>query len=227
MSLDATSRETLGNPLVAGMTGPILCWLDEFEPETIRFFLLSTHYRRPIDFSQQRLREVQTGMETFYRFFKRFERITGEDFYALPAPRQRSAGELDPQGDPFLADVAEQRSRFLEWMDDDFNTGGAIGVLYDLVRRLNKFADDEALEEPGQRTPARLSALKRGAVVLREVALTLGLFRQPPAETSAADDQLTGKLVELLIEARADARKAARRHRLEPRGVAYAVARRL
>ncbi len=55
--------------------------LKQFAPETIRFFLLSTHYRRPIDYSETRLREVEKGMEAFYNFFKQFERVTGESFY--------------------------------------------------------------------------------------------------------------------------------------------------
>ena len=46
--------------------------LKQFEAETIRFFLLSTHYRRPIDFSEERIEQVGTGLETFYRFFKRY-----------------------------------------------------------------------------------------------------------------------------------------------------------
>jgi len=46
--------------------------LELFQPETIRFFLLATHYRRPIDFSEERIREVETGLSTFYRFFKRY-----------------------------------------------------------------------------------------------------------------------------------------------------------
>jgi cysteinyl-tRNA synthetase len=92
-------------------------------------------------------------------------------------------------------------------MDDDFNTGGAIGVLYDLVRRLNKFCDDEKLEEPGRRDPAKAAALARGATAFRELALTLGLFRAPPPQQPEGNDQLTGKLVELLIQVRADARK--------------------
>ncbi len=65
-----------------------------FTAEQVRFFLLSTHYRRPIDFSVQRIREVGVGLESFYRFFQRFRRITGEDFYQVPFPRRRSEGEL-------------------------------------------------------------------------------------------------------------------------------------
>jgi cysteinyl-tRNA synthetase len=183
--------------------------LADFEPETIRFFLLSTHYRRPIDFSEGRIREVGTGLATFYRFFKRYQRVTDKSFYEIAPAARRSDGDFDPKDDPLLKDVAEHRERFLEAMDDDFNTGGAIGVLFDLLRALNKFADDEKLEEPSKRQPAKLATLEQGAKTLRELAASLGMFRTPPQEkSSASSDALVGKLVELLIEVRADARKA-------------------
>jgi cysteinyl-tRNA synthetase len=182
--------------------------LKQVQPETIRFFLLSTHYRRPIYFSEDRIQEVATGMETFYRFFKRYQRVTGESFYDLEAPAQRTVGEFEPDGDRLLADVAEHRNRFLEAMDDDFNTGGATGVLFDMVRRLNKFVDDEKLEGNGNADAARLASLRQGATTFRELAATLGLFRKPALETSGADDQLVGQLLDLLLDIRADLRKA-------------------
>jgi cysteinyl-tRNA synthetase len=181
--------------------------LQDFDGETIRFFILSTHYRRPIDYSQGRLREVETGLQTFYRFFQRYERITGQDSYALDAPARRTDGDFDPGDDRLLADLAELRGRFLESMDDDFNTGGAIGDLFELVRRLNKFADDERLEGARSPDPARLESLSRGTLVLKELAGTLGLFRRPPAAAGREDSELSGKLVELLIDVRAEARK--------------------
>ena len=92
-------------------------------------------------------------------------------------------------------------------MDDDFNTGGGIGALFDLVRALNKFVDDEKLEEPGKRAPEKLESLTRGTTALRELAATLGLFRKPPQEKSAGGDDLAGKLMKLLIDLRAEARK--------------------
>lgn len=72
---------------------------------------------------------------------------------------------------------------------------------------LNKFADDEKLEEPGKRSSETVGQLRRGAIVLRELAATLGLFRQAKEEKAPGGDQLAGKLMELLIELRADARK--------------------
>ncbi len=197
-------------------SAPFREMLGQFSGETIRFFVLSTQYRRPIDYSEERLREVETGMDTFYRFFKRFERVTGESYYAISAPATRKEADSDrlaaagtaAHEAPLLAAVAEQRSRFLEAMDDDFNTGGAIGALFDLVRALNKFVDDEKLEEPGKRTPEKLDVLRRGATTLRELAGTLGLFRKPPQEkTPDGGDDLAGKLMTLLIDLRAEARK--------------------
>ncbi|MGW8256568.1 MAG: cysteine--tRNA ligase [Thermoguttaceae bacterium] len=181
--------------------------LKRFTPETIRFFLLSTHYRRPIDYSESRFGEVESGMGAFYNFFKQFQRVSDESFYRLAAPTSRAAGRLDAGSDPILKTAASNRERFLEAMDDDFNTGGAIAALFDLVRALNKFIDDEKLEEPARRDPARLASLKKGAVVLRELTATLGLFREAPKEASIGDDALLGKLMNIFIELRADARK--------------------
>jgi cysteinyl-tRNA synthetase len=182
--------------------------LARHQPEAIRFFLLSTHYRRPIDYSEERLKEVATGLESFYRFFKRFERVTGESFYRLPRPVERAAGELEPGGQPLVERVAELRRKFLEAMDDDFNTGGAIGDLFELVRLLNKFIDDEKLEAPGQRAEAKVAALRQGTTVLAEISGTLGLFRKPVEPAANGDeDTLVDKLMALILELRAVARK--------------------
>jgi cysteinyl-tRNA synthetase len=180
---------------------------EKFQPETVRFFLLATHYRRPIDFSAERIRSVGTGLDAFYRFFKRYERVTGESFYKIDAPQTRAAGQFDAGSDALLKVVAEHRDRFLESMDDDFNTGGATGVLFELVRRLNKFVDDENLEEPSKRDPAKRASLTQGAKTLRELASVLGIFRKAPEEAGGGDDQLTGQLMQLLIDLRAEARK--------------------
>ncbi|MGQ9505274.1 MAG: cysteine--tRNA ligase [Thermogutta sp.] len=183
--------------------------LAEYRPETIRFFILSTHYRRPIEFSERRLTEMETAIETFYRFFERFERITGRSFYSLVAPQRRQEGDFVGGEDRFLAEVHSNRARFLEFMDDDFNTGGAIGELFELVRRLNRFIDETRLEEVAHRSPERLASLQHGAVVLRELGSVLGLFRRPPAKRQLAEEGgLVSKLLDLLVSIRSEARKA-------------------
>jgi cysteinyl-tRNA synthetase len=93
-------------------------------------------------------------------------------------------------------------------MDDDFNTGGAIGDLFELVRLLNKFVDDEKLEAPGQRAEAKVTALRQGATVLAEISGTLGLFLEPVEHAAGGgEDALVDKLMALVLELRAAARK--------------------
>ena len=111
------------------------------EPETLRFFLLATHYRRPIDYSEERLEEIRRGLDGFYRFFERFERITGKNFYKLKPPASRRPFEAGQPSAEFLVEVVRFWEQFLEHMDDDFNTGGAIGMLYELLTALNRFAE--------------------------------------------------------------------------------------
>jgi len=179
--------------------------LQRHAPETIRFFLLSTHYRRPIDYSEERIEEVGTGFDQFYRYFRRYERVTGDSFYRIQAARTRREGGLASSGDGLLTEVAQCRTRFLEAMDDDFNSGGAVGDLFELVRALNKFIDEKKLEG-GQPQPSQLEPLKQGTAVLRELAGTLGLFRKPPESRDSPDNDLVGKLMSLLIDLRAEAR---------------------
>ncbi|MGL6226157.1 MAG: cysteine--tRNA ligase [Thermoguttaceae bacterium] len=182
--------------------------LERFAPDTIRFFILSSHYRRPIDFSMERIEQVETGLETFYRFFKRYERIVGKSFYSEPIASSRPTGAVEPDSNPFLQQVVDCRNKFLEMMDDDFNTGGGIGVLFDLLRILNKFADEQRLEEPGQKTQRLLDDFVGGVRVLRELCGVLGLFREPFKEKGTEKkDELVQKLMELIIELRANARK--------------------
>ena len=61
--------------------------------ERIRFFLLRTHYRSTVLFNEPAIEEAGIGLESFYRLFKRYERITGKSFYDLKFPTTREAGE--------------------------------------------------------------------------------------------------------------------------------------
>jgi cysteinyl-tRNA synthetase len=180
--------------------------LQRLSPETLRFFLLATHYRRPIDFGEDRLQETQRSLDNFYRFFERFQRITGSRFFELSAPSKRSSFEPGNTNTDFLVEVARHRGTFLEHMDDDFNTGGAIGVLFELLTTLNRFADVRKLEE-GKGDAVTLNDLQRGVVVLRELSHILGLFREAPTARKTEDDSLVNGLMQLLIDLRGEARK--------------------
>jgi len=173
--------------------------------ERIRFFLLRTHYRSTIVFNDEGIEEAGTGLETFHRFFERLARVTGDDFYRLPAITARSAGEFDPGDDALLASVHSQRTYFLANIDHDFNRGAAVSELFELVRLLNRFVDRQQLEDAAKPDSQSITSLRRGVQTLRELSSLLGLFLQPPVQ-AGGDDALAGKLMELMIALRAEAR---------------------
>jgi cysteinyl-tRNA synthetase len=181
--------------------------------EKLRFFLLRTHYRSTNVFGDEQLAESGAALDTFYRLFERYQRVTGESFYDLPVATSRAAGDERAgklAGDGLAAEAAKKRQAFLAAMDDDFNTGAAIAELFDLLRSTNRYVEQAKLEEaalPAEEKQRGVAELRHAAEVLRELSGILGLFRVPPARNQGADDELVGKLVQLLIEVRATARK--------------------
>ena len=178
-------------------------------PETVRFFLLSTHYRSPIDFSDGRIAETGKGLEGFYRLMETFQRITGRDFYSLQAADRRdrtAALPAEPAG--FFSEVAHLRDRFLEAMDDDFNTGGAVGSLFEMRKCINAFIAETKLDAGQSASETDLSSLTAAMTLLKELANLLGVFRKPIEKPGGgADDEFVGELMKLIIEVRAHARK--------------------
>ena len=199
----------MGSTKMAGSVGNVVNIVDllkRHSAETVRFLLLGTHYRSPIEYSDERLDEVKRSLDSFYRFFERFARITGDDFYKLPAGKPIDLKFAGP-----LADIVPPlRTKFFACMDDDFNTGGAVGGLYELLTALNKFADDHKLESPSAADEAK-AYFVRGVHVLREISGVLGLFwAAPAAVTLGGDDRLTAGLMQLLIDLRNNLRATAK-----------------
>ena len=174
--------------------------------ERIRFFLLKTHYRSTVLYGEEGLAETAGNLESFYRYFERFQKITKQRYFNLPARARREAGELEPAGDPLLAAVHKLRASFLDKMDDDFNTGGAVADLFDLVRELNKYADQQKVDEVADVKDAKVQTLIKATGVLRELSNILGLFRATPSQRGGASEGVVPKLMQLLIELRADSR---------------------
>ena len=177
--------------------------LERHRPEAIRVLLLSTHYRSPIHFGEDPLGESARAMEAFERLFVRSQRVSGKAFYALPC-RDRRVGDaaVAAAGD----EVKALREKFLAAMDDDFNTAIAIASLFDYVRVVNKFIDQHGLE--AKKPAAELATLDAMMLTLRELTGVLGLFLEPPQKAGGADEGLVAKLMELVIEIRANARKS-------------------
>jgi len=183
--------------------------LSEYPPELIRFFVLQTHYRRPIDVSDEALEAARKALNAFYRFFERIERLGGGSPYAggeaLQAVLEKTS---DPDARAFLQAFAEVRSRFEQAMDDDFNTAAALAVLFEAVTQANRFADEQRLEADKDAKREHIQALQAAGREVIELGRLLGLFEQRPPEAGGLGDEMASQLIDLLVEVRARVRKA-------------------
>ena len=175
--------------------------------ELLRFLILQSHYRSPIDFSEETLAAAKTGLGTFYRLLERLSRCTNSDPYHPPCTVEELRDPpLKESAAQFRTSVMNYRVRFLEAMDDDFNTAGAIGVLFEMAGQINKYLDTTRLETQADQ-PARQTAQAAGGSLLF-LARLLGLFVEPPPKPALADDGRMSGLVNLLVEVRQMARDA-------------------
>lgn len=181
--------------------------LDKFDPETLRFFILSAHYRSPIDFSDQNLDESRIGLERIYSCLSAID----EALNRIPASAELPAVEhLSPIGLELQEKITQFIPRFVEAMDDDFNTAQALGVIFETVRATNRF-----LAESKDFPPVAMSLIAHVRHLFDEVGTVLGLFSIKPSAwldgiKSARVDQIniTPDEIERLIVERAEARAA-------------------
>jgi cysteinyl-tRNA synthetase len=181
--------------------------LERFDPETLRFFILSAHYRSPIDFSDQNLNEAQSGLERIYVCLAAIdEALAGR---SIPVDIQfvfplASAGhELKEKAELFT-------DRFRDAMDDDFNSAQALGITFEMVRAANRFlAENKVLDD------VALALLDKVRGLFAEIGGVLGLFRSSPLEwldgiksAKASQMDIAPEEIERLILERAEARKA-------------------
>jgi cysteinyl-tRNA synthetase len=108
-----------------------------FPPEAVRFFLLSSHYRAPVNFSEETLRQAEAGLSRFNDFIGR----VGE---AIENGTSDTTKELD-------ARIRRARNEFTEGLDDDLNVSKALAALSDFVRDVNILMETEALGSEGAR----------------------------------------------------------------------------
>ena len=102
--------------------------LQQYDPEVVRFFILSAHYRSPIDFSDQNLKEARHGLTRFYEGLQAAAEVLSQ----CEVDSSIAAVEGDELGE-----------RFRAAMDDDFNTAQAIGFLFEGVRTMNRLMSEK------------------------------------------------------------------------------------
>ncbi len=142
--------------------------LDKFDPETVRFFLLSTHYRSPIEFSDEQLRESENSIDRYYTTVLRIN-----DFLEK---KEVVREELSSAGIIFKELLFPFREKFEEAMNDDFNTALALGHTFELIREANRFLDSKPSEWKDK------ELLLKTKDLLSEAGNILNIFNKNPYE---------------------------------------------
>lgn len=156
--------------------------MDKFHPEVIRFFIVSSHYRSPVNFSDTALKEAKNTLSRFYHSFKAYQQVYGE----------KTVETLDD-------DLVES---FNAAMRDDFNTAEAIAVLFEVNKELNRAVKDENAEQAA----VYYSTLRHLTNILGLVQHNVDEFLKSDIGQEALG--LSEEQIEDLIQQRKDAKKA-------------------
>jgi cysteinyl-tRNA synthetase len=174
--------------------------LKGYHPEVVRFFLLSRHYRSPIDFSSHGMEEAHQNLERFYQTLAGIDEIIAQD----KATEEVSEG-LSPEEMTVYRRAEDFTSHFEEAMDDDFNTAVAIAALFEISHDLNRL-----LQHPSPHAP---QVLQKGREAFALAGEVLGIFQDDPQSFLEAERlrrakalTLSEKEIEGLIKEREKAR---------------------
>jgi len=168
--------------------------LSLYHPEVLRLFLISKHYRSPLDFSRTDVLSVQSGLVRIYRTLERLEALLGPPVRTDEHVQDLLRGE---QTDPFLA-------QFTAAMDDDMNTPEAMGLVFERIRELNKRLDSGSTDEAVRR---ELEGKRQGLLTAGRV---LGVMGRAPdgflGELSTRAEEIDPDEIERMVEERSRAR---------------------
>lgn len=178
--------------------------LKKYSPEVVRFFLISTHYRSPIDFSDDRLDEAAKALTRFYNMFKDVE-IVVERTQKKTTTTQISNG-LKSAIANLEKHVNVFQTGFEEAMDDDFNTAAAIGRLFEMIKAINSTVQQIRSEETYLPNVAAL--VQEALSTVKTLGRILGLFTQNRvAEIDISEDKsLVNGLITIILEIRKQTR---------------------
>jgi len=136
------------------------------DPRVVRFYLLSTHFRSPIEFSEERLAEAELALARLAGAMEAANEVLG------PLHWERGQGPVSPE-DAGSDEARETIRLFEEAMDDDFNSAKALGHVFDLARCLNRWAG-------GRESAERRAGLEGGRRVLLDLTDVLGIDLMAP-----------------------------------------------
>ena len=177
--------------------------LGKFPGNVVRLFILGTHYRKPINFSMDKmedsrktLKNIVTSMNNFSEIIEKFSGKGSHEGEVSDNTGNNSINE-------FKEKVNQLDKKFMEAMDEDMNTPQALAVIFDQIKETKKFSVNVSSGEEAEALNYSYNSLGKK---LEEV-LGIELVLEEENKNLKNNDKLTGNLIELLIKLRADARK--------------------
>ncbi len=162
--------------------------LQDYDGETIRFFLLSAHYRSPLDYHESSLREAKSSLERVYNILKRMKEITGEQSQRTTDSNLRFLVE------DLSSHLKKMRTRFIHDMDDDFNTPAALSFIFEAVKKANLL-----LREGRSLDGSSQQVLLKTREKIKNLGDILGLFQKEEKKRLGEQEK---KLIEILVNIR-------------------------
>jgi len=143
-----------------------------YHPEVLRLFVLQSHYKSPLDFSEDSLAEARMGMNRFYETLKKMEDVPAGKRIDSSLKAEGLTGKEKNVHDH----IAGLRGRFTEAMDDDFNTARAMGYLFDTARLMNGYLGEKDFSATDQ----ALFVVHEAKTAMKEIGGVLGIFLDAP-----------------------------------------------
>jgi cysteinyl-tRNA synthetase len=176
--------------------------LAQYHPEVLRFFIFSTHYRNPLDFSEAAMIDATAGLDRLYECMAAIDDLQTAEI-AKDTPVAASAKDSQK-----LATIEE---RFQKVMDDDFNTAQALAILFDAVKVINKICQ----HLPARPSQTDLDLIRSSGAVIKKLAGIMGLLKEDAGsylrqkQSALLEDlEISEADIVQLIQERKDARAA-------------------
>lgn len=145
-------------------------FLEKYGAETLKYLLLSGHYRSTIDFSEKHIRETQAALHRFYSTAKKCDAIRAS---AVPGTAKPNPEETKLQ--EFASGFAK---RWQEAMDDDFNTAKTVGIVFEYVRMMNAYLDKKGFRP----TPLTAGIAEGFLTEMKALSGILNILGERPAD---------------------------------------------
>jgi cysteinyl-tRNA synthetase len=163
--------------------------LKKYPGDVVRYYLIATHYRSPLDFDHEKLEEAKKALGRLKTTF-----TLAQEFITAGTDGEAA---LDKESKDFIAQVRQLEDKFIEAMEDDFNTAKAVGYLFEISHSINAYVASADRQKPSSR-----AAVGAALNVFKQLGDILGIFMEQTREEKPVADSAISVLLVLRKKAR-------------------------